>query len=61
MIGVSDKALAICNAHFSDDAKHAGCLTCPLVIACRIGGRMDMAGMIKWRDAINEAAEVVEL
>jgi hypothetical protein len=59
MIGLSDKALAICNEHY--DAIHdttKGCKECPLSKEC-LCIRGGDSGLADWRKRLNEAAEKV--
>ena len=60
MIGVSDKALAICNDHYDSHKEPPKCcIDCPIESACRLPKIDGQAGLEAWRDSVNSAADML--
>lgn len=61
MIGVSDKALSVCNDHYDHHAMEAHrCGWCPIESACRNPLGHGVSGLEGWRDRVNAAAEAMD-
>lgn len=57
MIELSNKAKAICDAHFHPTAKGYGCGSCPLQQVCIADVRCTRDGIDAWTQRCNDAAE----